>query len=409
MAKQSKGLVGRLIDFLSSFGLASALLAFLFLLTLFGTLAQVHDGIYLAQKKYFESWYVFHQQDLWGDFKLVIPMPGALTCLSLLAVNLLLGGLVRIRKNKSTLGVIVIHLGIVVMLAASLTKLTAAEEGRLTLYEGEASDEFIHYYEWEVTVFDVRQQTQVTEWVIPHSQLIDLTDGRTRTFEFPEAGFELELSHFVPNARPLPKGPAWESPAPTVDGFAIKDLGFDAEAAERNVACLYATARVNGAPAEVSHGILWPFDRFPWVVKVGDKEWAVSLQHRRMAMPFEISLDKFTRELHPGTQIPKVYSSDVTKTVLATRDSQKVEISMNEPLRSGGLVLFQSSWGPPDAKEGQPLYSQFSVVRNPSDAWPLYSCIIITIGLLLAFGQKLARYVRVQNANRAKQLGGNPS
>ena len=400
MAK-SKTLPGMVLDFLSSYGLAALLLILLFLLTLFGTFAQVDHGIYMAQKKYFESWFVLHELG-----PIVLPLPGAMTCLSLLAVNLFLGGLIRIRKNKSTYGVIVIHLGIVVMLAASVTKLIASDEGRLTLFEGESSDEFIHFYEWEVAVFDVKKQTMVDEWIIPHAELIDLIDGKKRTFEFPDGGFELVLSNFVANGRPLPKGPNWHTPYPTIDGFAVRQEAFDAEAAERNVACIYVEARVPGEQGTPMQGILTRASRFPWSFKAGDKEWAVSMQHRRMSMPYNISLDNFTRELHPGTNMAKVYASDVTKTNLESRATQKVKISMNEPLRSEGLVLFQSSWGPPNAREGDALYSQFSVVRNPSDAWPLYSCIIITIGLLMTFSQKLASYVRKQNAARVKQLAG---
>ena len=78
---------------------------------------------------------------------------------------------------------------------------------------------------------------------------------------------------------------------------------------------------------------------------------------------------------------------------------------MNEPLRHGGLVLFQSSWFPQD-KEIPRMYSVFSVVRNPSDYWPLYSCIVIAVGLLLAFAPKLLRFVRSQNQHRARANAG---
>ena len=41
---------------------------------------------------------------------------------------------------------------------------------------------------------------------------------------------------------------------------------------------------------------------------------------------------------------------------------------MNEPLRDGGLVLYQASWGPVGrAGPATPLFSTFAVVRNPAD------------------------------------------
>jgi hypothetical protein len=85
---------------------------------------------------------------------------------------------------------------------------------------------------------------------------------------------------------------------------------------------------------------------------------------------------------------------------------QKLRIQMNEPLRHGGLVVFQSNWGPQDAGPNTPLFSGFSVVRNPSDHWPIAACAVIAIGMLMAFGQKLRRYVRSQAAKRATMEGG---
>ena len=47
-----------------------------------------------------------------------------------------------------------------------------------------------------------------------------------------------------------------------------------------------------------------------------------------------------------------------------------------------------------DARPGERMFSVFAVVRNPSDQWPLYACIVIAAGMLMHFGRKLLRYVR---------------
>lgn len=387
------------MDVLSSYAVSVITLGFLFLLTLLGTWEQQFSGLHAVQKQYFESWFFIGRfRFTAGGFEIpAIPLPGGVLCMSVLTLNMICGGLVRIRKRSSTAGVIVIHVGMLVMLAAGLVKLTNSEDGHLTLFPGESSDEFVHYYDWEIAVFDAGQQVSVEERIITHEEITDLVDGKTRTFVFEDLGAELELAHFCANGRPMRKGPMWHSPFPTVDGYAVRDLGWNAEAAERNTATVYATARVNG---EESRGILYAFERYPWTFEAGGRHYAVALRHRRMQMPFKVTLNKFTRELHPNTGIAKVYASDITK--MEDRQAQKMRISMNEPLRHAGLVLFQSSFGPADAEEGETLYSVFSVVRNPSDSWPLWSCIIISIGLLMSFGEKLYRYVRQQNAARAK-------
>lgn len=73
---------------------------------------------------------------------------------------------------------------------------------------------------------------------------------------------------------------------------------------------------------------------------------------------------------------------------------------MNEPLRYEGFTLFQSGWGPQNAGPGEPLFSTFSVVNNPADQWPLYSCLVISAGLLIHFLQKLFSYLRAENRRR---------
>ena len=117
-------------------------------------------------------------------------------------------------------------------------------------------------------------------------------------------------------------------------------------------------------------------------------------------MPFSIKLADFRKEDHPGMTMARAFESDVIQT--RAGEPREVRIQMNEPLRDGGLVLFQSSWGPSTAGPGDRLFSVFSVVRNPSDHWPLYACIVIGVGLLLAFLPRLWKFVRAQEKSRAR-------
>ena len=79
------------VNLLASYGLAVVLLFFLALLTFLGTLAQVQMGLYEAQKKYFESFYVVHE--FWD---IPVLLPGAYLLMALLFVNLLLGAILRL-------------------------------------------------------------------------------------------------------------------------------------------------------------------------------------------------------------------------------------------------------------------------------------------------------------------------
>ena len=373
-----------------SYGTACVLLIFLFVLTLFGTLEQVELGLYAVEKKYFESWFLVHE--LSG---VPIPLPGGVLCMGLLSWNLIAGGLIRIRKSRATAGVIIVHIGMIVMFAAGLVKLTASDDGYLRLYEGEESDEYVSYYLWEVAVFDADSAGEVNEFLISDEQLRLAEDGSVR-ISHDLVPFELELRHFRENARPTRE----DSPLPLAGDWRLLELEREQEA-EGNIAGVYATAR--SAAGGEQTAILWGLSERPWVVEVGERRWGVLLRHKRYRMPFSIHLDEFTKLEHPGTDIPSEFSSEVTQG--KGGEALPILIRMNEPLRDEGLVLFQSSWGPSNARPGERLFSVFSVVRNPSDHWPLYSCIIIGIGLLIAFTEKLLKYVRAQNRKRAEEAG----
>jgi len=376
-----------LIRLISSFGLSCSLLILLALLTWLGTLEQVHTGLFEVQKKYFESFYLVHD---FGSFSL--PLPGANLVMCVLAVNLLVGGIVRLRRSWDTAGVLIVHLGIVLLLIASFVKNYHSEEGHLTLYEGQSGNAYQSYYRWEVAIGRAVGAGQVQEYLVSQEDFLHATGSNSVTLKADDLPFELDLAHFMPNCRPMPKGPMFETEVPVIDGFFLQSEARN-PTAEQNVAGAYAVARLPDGTR--SEGILWGLDTAPWTVSVGGTDWTVDLRHQLYPMPFTIGLDVFTKEDHPRTNMPSMFSSDVivTEPQISPRP---VKIAMNEPLRSQGLVLYQASWGPSNARPGDPLFSTLSVVQNPADQYPLYACIVIAIGLLLHFSRKVLAYVRTE-------------
>jgi cytochrome c biogenesis protein ResB len=119
------------------------------------------------------------------------------------------------------------------------------------------------------------------------------------------------------------------------------------------------------------------------------------VRRQRYQMPFTIRLEDFRKEDHPGMTMARAFESDVVK-IQAGHAEEKL-IQMNDPLRSEGLVLFQSSFG--EAGDGR-NFSQFSVVRNPSDHWPEYSAWVIGWGMALTFLARLWRFLSGQFQRR---------
>jgi len=381
-----KPVLKALLDFFSSFGLSCALLILLALLTYLGTIDQVENGLFDAQKKYFESLVVFNAVG-------PLPLPGAYLVMILLFVNLVLGGIVRIRKGWATAGVIIGHVGILMMLGAGLVKFYWSREGHVTLYEGQVKSEFESYYDWELVVLEPTERGTLIEHPIAPKAVMSSSGAKGRRFDDPTLPFALEVTHYMRNCQPRPKGPMFEVLVPVIDSTFLEKLPNEAEA-EQNVPGVYVRALArDGARTE---GLVWGGSRAPWETTVAGKRYGLVLRPQKFPMPFTVRLDKFTKEDHPRLNMPKVFSSDVTVSEAST--TRAVKISMNEPLRDKGLVLYQASWGPSNARPGDPLFSTLAVVSNPSDQWPLYSCLVIAAGMLLHFTRKLVRHVRLEGS-----------
>ena len=383
----AKGLAGRFFDLLSSVGFSCVLLILLGLLTWLGTLEQVEFGLYEVQRKYFESFVLVHD---WNGIP--IPLPGANLVMCLLFVNLVLGGMVRMRRDGSTVGILVTHVGIALLLLSGFVKLYHSQDGHVTLFETQRANWFQSYVRWEVAVARRLPDGSLEEHLIPEEHFSQADGSEPARFASEALPFALELSHVTPNCVPLPKGPMFEVDVPVIDGVFLKAEPRKPEA-EANVAGAYARlVPKDGGPSRT--GILWGLDRGPWTVEAGGEVWAVDLRRERYPMPFTLVLDDFRKEDHPRLSMARSFESDVT--VLEHGAERAVEISMNEPLRDQGLVLYQASWGPSNARPGDPLFSTFSVVRNPADRWPLIACIITALGLVVHFTRKLSRYIRVE-------------
>lgn len=379
----------KLFNIFASFGLTVTLLIFMFLIILFGTFYQIDHGLYEAQQKYFDSIYVMHQVG-----PITIPLPGAYILMVLFAINLLCGGFVRIRKGKGTVGVLISHAGIAVMLVSCALTFHFAERGHMRLFETQASDEFVSYMDWGIEIG--KPGAGETQYVISDEFLKDLDGDKSRTFHSENFPFEVRAFSYSRNAFVSPVRPVMPEDARIVDGFFIDPMKPELQA-EVNMPAVYVVV-VDPETDTATEAILWGMSREPFTITIDGQAWLLDLTRKRWKVPFLVTLDEFIHEKYAGTQMAKSYESYITKTENGVDES--IRIWMNHPLRHDGYTFFQESWGPPNAAPGEPLYSQFSVVRNPGDQGPLYACIIVSIGLLLHFILKLMAYMRTEAKRR---------
>jgi hypothetical protein len=374
------------IRFVGSYGLACVILLLLLLVVLLGTLAQMHTSLYDVQREYFEA--PFFTVPLPGGIPL--PLPGGSLLLAALLVNLLVGGVLRMRLGWRRIGILIAHVGIVLLLVGSAIEYARSDKGYISLREGESGDVFYSHHEWELVLRE-EPGPGAKEYVIPQGDLERAGDGGRIVRRHERLPFEVVLQGYARNAevRAATSGEG-------VDGLGIQALGA-AKEAERNVPAVYVTLapRDGSAPAR---GLSWGLERAPWVAKVGGKRYEVDLRKQQWKVPFSVRLDRFVKRDHPGTMMAAEYSSYVTKTERGV--SEERHITMNEPLRHKGYTFYQSGYGPQDPRSREPVYSVFSVVRNPTDQVPLWACLVIAAGLLLHFGIKLTYHLRRESVSR---------
>ena len=384
----------KFVEFLGSFGLAAILLVMLMVLTYFGTVEQEFKSTHQVVKEYFSSFYVVH---MWNG-KFPIPWPGAMVLLPLLFVNLLVGGLWRMRKGTTTIGVFIVHLGIVVMLVGSYIEHQMKTEGFLPLREGETGRTFYSSTEQELAVEELRAGKTRT-FLMPQETFEHTEDGGTSRIDHPELPFTLVLSHFAPNNEIRVAKP--DDPKDRIVGgrVLLPVARFTKEQKEREnkVDRPGLILEIQGDDGKEPRRAIVSLMR-PFLMGTDSAQYRIGLRRKQWDLPFDVRLNRFIHEFHPGTRIPRRFSSFVTQYV--DGEERDIEITMNEPLRSGEYVLYQSSY---DAPQTSKIHqSVFQVVRNPSDRVPLISCIIIMVGLLIHFLQKLRRYLKSQAA-RAKR------
>jgi hypothetical protein len=356
--------------------LACVLLVLLGVLTWLGTLEQVHSSLYDVQRKYFESFFLLHDA---GPVR--IPLPGANLVMSLLALNLLLGGFVRMRKSRETIGILVTHTGIALLLVAALVKHHASVEGRVTLGEGESADYFESDFRWEFVVRERLPSGALREHAVPFDALESAREDDPVEIAAEGLPCVVLVREAHSNCRPGSSGDA--------GAVSLAPIPRDQEIA-RNIPGLRFTIEGTdgGAPRQ---GLAWGAQRSPFAALVHGEQLEFDLRRERHPLPFGLTLADFRKEDHPRSNMPRSFESDVL-----VDGERTVTISMNEPLRADGLVVYQASWGPQGAAPGTRLFSTFAVVRNPADSLPLVACIVIALGLMHHFTRKLARHVSLQ-------------
>ena len=381
---------------LSGLRLTVFLLILSILLVFLGTLEQVHWGVWHIQKAYFGSWICFYPLD---DTAIVqLPLPGGFLLGALLIVNLTLAHVRRFKAELKHLGMIMIHGGLLLLLAGGFVTAIYQEESAMIIPEGESRNYSEAFREFELTITEKTAAGTDKVTAIPDALLqtgasfplgeklptvkIDTyhRNATLRALSQLPKGTPVKVTHGIGTTTPLAYQEQKES---FDDNNPNAPLGFvtlnDAQGAQLGTWVVSAALTESLGAQPFTHA---------------GKNFELSLRRARVYHAFTVKLNQFTHEKYPGTNTPRRFASDVT-----VEDGgvtlRNFVISMNQPLRHGGATLFQSSFG--NSREGKDI-TVLQVVRNPGAWIPYASVLIMSLGLLWHFGSSLFRFL----AARAK-------
>lgn len=375
----------KFIKFLTSLRLTVVLLTLAMVLVFIGTLAQVEQGLYNAQNRFFRSVFVYWSP-AGGDLNLPV-FPGGYLLGSALIVNLLAAHIARFQFTWKKLGIHLTHGGLILLLLGQLATDIGQVESAMRLHEGESKSYSENQRRSELVVIDPSDSKVDHVISIPEDLL-----ARRKTISHPALPFKLEVRRFVHNSRLARRAPMLATNEPP----ASEGLGrqLDVTSAPRAISMderdiPSAVIEIVGPKGSLGTWLVSSFLDEAQPVTVGDKTYQVAMRFERYYKPYSIELLDFTHEKYKGTEIPKNFASRVRVKNPASGESREVLIYMNNPLRYAGATFYQAGFDDRD-----PTVTILQVVKNPSWLVPYISCSLMGLGLTVQFSSHLIAFAR---------------
>src|SRR5262245_60499101 len=131
-------MLDRFFKLLTSLKLTVVLLGFAIILVFIGTLAQVDEGLYPAQTRYFKSFLIFWSPK--GANWSIPVFPGGYLIGTVLLANLLAAHVTRFKFTSKKIGILTIHAGIILLLIGQLLTDVLSSESAMQIAEGESKN-----------------------------------------------------------------------------------------------------------------------------------------------------------------------------------------------------------------------------------------------------------------------------
>ena len=376
----------RFFHFVSSLKLTLICLCVSIVLVFLGTLAQRDLDAFYAQKKFFNTcfvWWTPHGKN-WS----APVFPGGYLLGGVLLVNLLTAHAVRFKLAWKKTGIILTHAGLILLLVGGLYTSLWSRDTRMTIAQGSTVAYTESFKDFELAIIDKSNPDYDTVVAIPES-LVE----QQKSIENSALPFTVKPLQYFPNAQ-MAMRPPGAAPQLADKGMGqridVEPLPLTTKPEEENYPAAFVKLDTPNGP--LGTWLLWaaPFGEAlpPQEVTVDGKRYELQLRLKRYYKPYQIHLNHLTHEIYAGTDIPKNFASQVRLSDPGRSENRDVLIYMNHPLRYHGETFYQYQTLGTDDK-----YSVFEVVKNSSWWLPYLSCILVFGGLVVQFGMHLVKFM----------------
>jgi ResB-like family len=376
-------MLDRLVKFFTSLKLTVVLLGLGIILVFWGTLAQVHLGLYKAQNEFFRSFFIFWQPT--GSSWRIPVFPGGYMIGGLLLINLVAAHTRYYQPGKKKIGIMLIHLGVVLLLLGQLMTDVLSRESSMHIRVGEAKNYSEADREYELAVVDTTDKGLDQVVTIPGHLL-----AKRGEILNPELPFGIRVKTYYGNSEVSEKaGPGMEQVSP---GAALgmnvwwKSSPHETVMDRRDMPS--GLVELFTPQGSLGTYLVSSFFARPQTVAHNGRTYELTLRLARFYKPFSLHLLEFKHDVYLGTDTPKNFSSRVQLQRPDTGENREVLIYMNSPLRYWGETYYQASYDPDD--KGTIL----QVVHNPSWLTPYFSCVLVAAGLIVQFLTHLVGFTK---------------
>jgi hypothetical protein len=370
---------------LVSIRLTVVLLAMSIVLVFWATLDQVNLGVWGVQHKFFHAFLVIVKV---GDLQVPV-YPGGYLIGTVLLLNLICAHIYRFKMGWRKTGIWIVHAGLILLLLGELVSGLVQREFQMRLDEGEGKNYSESSRQNELAIIDTTDASFDGVVAIPESML-----AKGTTVQSPKLPFRVVPRGYFPNAdvgmkSATPNAPVSPANAGMGPMIAVTPVEVSYKEDERNTPAAYV--EFIGPDASLGTYVVSTRLGNPQTFDYAGHSFKVIMRAVRHYQPFTLTLEKFSHDIFPGTDIDRNFSSKVKISTPDGSPDREFLIYMNNPLRYQGLTYYQASY---DGEHTTIL----QVVRNPSWLVPYISCGAIALGLIIQFLIHLAGFARKRRA-----------